>query len=308
KPNNTKITITPEAAVVGGSATITCNSDGLPEPNYNLTHNGTAISTNKTYTIDNVQYSDAGTYKCIARNKLGTDSASTSLTVIEVHSPATPPTIPPATLTTLQPSSKSSETMTITTKDNKTDKPSSNDAGSGIEWYIVAVILVSGIIIVILLFYIGWCSRRRWLKNRKPEQNPEAQTTEADTTYQALDLTKMNTEDNYQSLRNRGPQLNPEPKTTEADTTYQGLDLSKMNTEDNYQSLRDKGPQLNPEPKRTEADTTYQGLDLSKMNTEDNYQSLRVNAASNQAANVDESTYTELSKTRDEENKYQSLT
>ena len=31
---------------------------------------------------------------------------------------------------------------------------------------------------------------------------------------------------------------NPEPKTTEVDTTYQELDLSKMNTEDNYQSLR----------------------------------------------------------------------
>jgi hypothetical protein len=37
----------------------------------------------------------------------------------------------------------------------------------------------------------------------------------------------MNTEDNYQSLRNRGTQSYPEPKTTEADTTYQELDLSK---------------------------------------------------------------------------------
>ena len=167
---------------------------------------------------------------------------------------------------------------------------------------------MSGIIIVIFLSYIVWCSRRRWLRNRKPEQNPEAQTTEADTTYQALDLTKMNTEDNYQSLRNTKSQSNPEPQRTEVDTTYQALDLSKMNSEDNYQSLRNRGPQLNPEPKTTEADTTYQELDLSKMNTEDNYQSLRVNAASNEAVNDDESTYTELSKTRDEENKYQSLT
>ena len=93
---------------------------------------------------------------------------------------------------------------------------------------------MSGIIIVILLSYVVWCSRRRWLRNRKPEQNPAAQTTEADT--------------------------------------------------------------------------TYQELDLSKMNTEDNYQSLRVNAASNEAVHDDGSTYTELSKTRDEENKYQSLT
>ena len=57
-----------------------------------------------------------------------------------------------------------------------------------------------------------------------------------------------------------------------------------------------------------EVDTTYQELDLTKMNKEDNYQSLRVNAASNDAANDHDSTYTELSKTRDVENNYQSLT
>ena len=96
------------------------------------------------------------------------------------------------------------------------------------------VILVSGIIIGILFSYIVWCSRRRWFRNRKPERNPEPQPTEVDTTYQELDLTKMNTEDNYQSLR--------------------------------------------------------------------------VNAASNDAANDDVSTYTELNKTRDVGNNYQSLT
>ena len=63
--------------------------------------------------------------------------------------------------------------------------------------------------------------------------------------------------------------------------------------------------QSNPEQKTTEVDTTYQELDLTKMNTEaDNYQSLIVNAASND----DDSTYTELNKTRNEENNYQSLT
>jgi hypothetical protein len=67
--------------------------------------------------------------------------------------------------------------------------------------------------------------------------------------------------------------------------------------------FRSRKPQSNPEPKATEVDTTYQELDLSKMNTEDNYQSLRVNAA-----NDEEATYTELSKTRDVEDNYQSLT
>jgi uncharacterized membrane-anchored protein YhcB (DUF1043 family) len=113
------------------------------------------------------------------------------------------------------------------------DKPSSNDTSCGTEWYIVAVSVVSGIVIGILLSYIVWCSHRKF-RNKKPERNPE-------------------------------------PKTTEADTTYQELDLTKMNKE------------------------------------ADNYQSLRVTAASNEAANDEESTYTELSKTRDEENKYQSI-
>ena len=113
------------------------------------------------------------------------------------------------------------------------DKPSSNDTSCGTEWYIVAVSVVSGIVIGILLSYVVWCSHRKF-RNRKPERNPE--------------------------------------------------------------------------PKTTETDTTYQELDLTKMNKEDSYQSLRVTAARNEAANDEESTYTELSKTRDEENKYQSLT
>jgi MFS superfamily sulfate permease-like transporter len=153
----------------------------------------------------------------------------------------------------------------VNTAANKED-----DGTTFAVWHIV-VSLVSGIIIGILLSYIVFCSRRRWFRNR-----------------------------------------NPEPQRTEVDTTYQELDLSKMNTEDNYQSLRNTRPQSNPEPKTTEANTTYQELDLSKMNTEDNYQSLRVNAASNEtgnrAANDDDSTYTELAKTRDVEDNYQSLT
>ena len=72
--------------------------------------------------------------------------------------------------------------------------------------------------------------------------------------------------------------------------------------------FRNKKPERNSEPKTSDVDTTYQELDLSKMNKEDNYQSLRVNSASNNAANDDDSTYTELNKTRDVENNYQSLT
>ena len=72
--------------------------------------------------------------------------------------------------------------------------------------------------------------------------------------------------------------------------------------------LKNKTAERNQEPKTTEADTTYQELDLTKINKEDNYQSLKVNAASNDTGNQDDSTYTQLTKTRDVENNYQSLT
>jgi MFS superfamily sulfate permease-like transporter len=115
------------------------------------------------------------------------------------------------------------------------DKAFSNDSCTSCrtEWYIVVVSLVSGIIIGILLSYIVSCSRRKF---------------------------------------------------------------------------RSRKPQSNPAPQRTEVDPTYQEINLSKMNTEDNYQSLRSNAASNDAAKDDVSTYTALNKIRDVENDYQSLT
>ena len=41
----------------------------------------------------------------------------------------------------------------------------------------------------------------RKFRSRNPEPNHEPQPTEVDTTYQELDLTKMNIEDNYESLK-----------------------------------------------------------------------------------------------------------
>ncbi len=109
------------------------------------------------------------------------------------------------------------------------DKTSSKNVSTETEWYIVVVILVSGIIIGILFSYIVSCSRRRWFRNRKPQRTPEPQPTAVDTTYQELDLTKMNKEDNYQSLR-------VNVASTDDDSTY--TQLSKIrDVEDNYQSL-----------------------------------------------------------------------
>jgi hypothetical protein len=93
--------------------------------------------------------------------------------------------------------------------------------------------LVSGFILGIIFSYIVWCSHRRWLRNREPERNSEPKTAEADTTYQELDLTKMNTEDNYQSLR---VNTASNDVANDDDSTYTQLSKTR-DVEDNYQSL-----------------------------------------------------------------------
>ena len=76
----------------------------------------------------------------------------------------------------------------------------------------------------------------------------EGQTSSQDSTYQGLDLSKRDGNDeHYQSLN-----VNVD------DTTYQGLDATQMNKEDDYQSLN-----------ANVDDTTYQELDATQMNNKD---------------------------------------
>ena len=67
-----------------------------------------------------------------------------------------------------------------------------------------------------------------------------------------------------------------------------------------------KPRQSNREPSKPQFDKTYQELDLTKLNTEDNYQSLTVNQSAKHDNGNDDSTYTELSKSRKVESSYQS--
>ena len=88
---------------------------------------------------------------------------------------------------------------------------------------------VSGVIIGLFLACILLCLCRRRFNNRKPERKPESETTQVDTTYQELDLSKMNKEDNYQSLRVNAA-------SNDDDSTYTELKKTS-DVEDNYQSL-----------------------------------------------------------------------
>ena len=106
---------------------------------------------------------------------------------------------------------------------------SNNSSCSGItKWHIIGTLL-SGIAIGILLSYMISFSRRK-LQNRNPKSNQELSQSQIDSTYQELDLTKMNKESNYQSLT-------VDAARNKDDSTYTELNKTR-DVESNYQSLK----------------------------------------------------------------------
>ena len=74
------LTSTPENAIFGKSVVITCEAITVPLPSYTIIHNDSeVVSTHKTYIIDVLEYSHAGSYKCIATSMLGNSSKIFSL-------------------------------------------------------------------------------------------------------------------------------------------------------------------------------------------------------------------------------------
>ena len=126
---------------------------------------------------------------------------------------------------------------------------SEESKGCRFMWYIVVISTVSGTIIGIFFSYIFSCSRRRCLRNKNHEAqvinlstrnkiltNKETETNEGDPTYQELNLTKMNQENNYQSLDMKGnTDINDAGDRDDA-TTYTELD-NVRDAENNYESL-----------------------------------------------------------------------
>ncbi|XP_028399293.1 neural cell adhesion molecule 1-like [Dendronephthya gigantea] len=197
KPGKTKIKFTPEKVVLGRSINITCESDGHPEPSYIITHNDTEVSNGKTFTIHDVNYTHAGKYKCFAKNEFGNDSASDFLVLIEPEPVRSSTNLPTTNQTSLQTNPVTATTPQAGDGSGKIYEKCNGEVST--KWYIIVVTLVSGIIIGVLS-YVAVCFRRKF-KSRKPSSNSEPPTTELDPNYRELDLTRMNTEDNYQSLR-----------------------------------------------------------------------------------------------------------
>ncbi|XP_046858840.1 carcinoembryonic antigen-related cell adhesion molecule 5-like [Xenia sp. Carnegie-2017] len=279
----------------GQNVIVTCESDGYPEPTYTIYHNGAVISNKKTYIINSINFSNAGSYRCEAKNKLENDSSDVkNLTIITVKPTvvincSTPLVvnegdnvscvcrgeggIPPANVTWFDKHNNIigdvgvvSKTLVITNvtlndggnyrckaqsyndprfRDEKsievTVKATYNvlcDDQKGrikqykTEWYIILITLTSGIIVGILVSIVFQYRQHWFCKNCQQFQSPpEVRINSVDTTYQELDLSKINNkEDNYQSLR---------PKDDTVDKTYQELDISKRKIEDNnYESLQ----------------------------------------------------------------------
>ncbi|XP_046858249.1 immunoglobulin superfamily member 10-like isoform X2 [Xenia sp. Carnegie-2017] len=212
KPNVEINCSTPLVVDEGDNVSCVCRGEGgIPPANvtwFDKDNNiiGDVGVVSKTLVITNVTLNDGGTYRCKAQSY--NDPRFTDEKSIEVTVKAT---------------------YNVLCDDQK-----ERIKQCKIEWYIILITLTSGIIVgifVSILFFLRY--RQHWLsKKRQQFQSPsEVRKISVDTTYQELDLSKMNNkEDNYQSLR---------PKDDTIDKTYQELDISKMNMEDNnYESLQ----------------------------------------------------------------------
>ena len=62
---------------------ITCKADAFPEPNYTITRNGNYVPdvVDGVKTIQSANLTDDGRYECVAKNSVGSVSASFNLTV-----------------------------------------------------------------------------------------------------------------------------------------------------------------------------------------------------------------------------------
>ncbi|XP_028413754.1 interference hedgehog-like [Dendronephthya gigantea] len=223
------------------SVTIICEADALPPPKYEIYFNGTTrLRGKKTYKIDKVTSNFVGKYTCVAWNLLGRSFSSSRF--LPVQKPNAITTAPTTSLTEsrtrnrYQPtvSTTSNETkpaLTTTPTDDGTGKISEECNGKT-EWYIVVVSLVSGIIIGITFSYIVSCQRRKFRNSKSQQSKPKPPKSQVDSTYQELDLIKMNREDNYQSLRVNAARNDG----VDDESNYAELNKTRE-VENNYQSL-----------------------------------------------------------------------
>ncbi|XP_046858340.1 uncharacterized protein LOC124451778 isoform X2 [Xenia sp. Carnegie-2017] len=101
------------------------------------------------------------------------------------------------------------------------------------KWYIILVAVISGIILIIVSCSIILLYRRRFVLNNKSKQNEQLQSPGVESTdvnngaYEEMKLSDISKRNDNEALTDRD------------DLNYQKLDVSKMDREENYQSLMD---------------------------------------------------------------------
>ncbi|CAB3997164.1 cilia- and flagella-associated 43-like [Paramuricea clavata] len=104
-----------------------------PKPNV------TGVSSERTLTISEVKRSDEGPYTCVAQNKLGNDSATANLTVLEARSTPKPPL-----------------TSTSNGQDNGEDTFSDEDGGGGLGVGAIIGIVIGVLVLLVIVIVVVW--------------------------------------------------------------------------------------------------------------------------------------------------------
>ena len=145
KPYKTEIKV-PEEAYIGEKLVINCFSDGLPAPSFTITHNVTnnIVCKHSRYVKENVDYSDAGMYKCIAKNVLGIDTDSDKL-IVKV------------TKIEKRPSTKSATNVTTT----QSTPSKITDGGSGVSPGAIAGICIAVLLLLVIVTVVYCCYKRK---------------------------------------------------------------------------------------------------------------------------------------------------
>ena len=76
------ISLTPKNPTLGTPLVLLCTSDGFPEASFTITHNDSVVSATNKFTICEIKWTDAGTYKCVATNVIGSATDSKILKVL----------------------------------------------------------------------------------------------------------------------------------------------------------------------------------------------------------------------------------
>ncbi|XP_046858253.1 uncharacterized protein LOC124451690 isoform X1 [Xenia sp. Carnegie-2017] len=290
RPRQTNITISPMSARKDQNVTISCESDGHPEPTYTISRIGTdntsVVSNKKTYTIQSVNFSDAGLYRCEAKNELGIDlSEVKNLTVNEApmsssHSLSPSIITSSMTFTVTFTSSISSTTTNNVGQNTPTSRDDGNNNSIGPTTLdkedndgpnialIVGIAVGAVFLVAILVFLVIFCYRKS--KQRKRHRDGiSVKPVVGDNNYELDGAPGVSNESHYESVKDDRTDKNlPVGKSKPSDSkppVYASINRENRQGNPLYSSLDPKdAPKRDPTQKRP-APTEYASIDISKL-------------------------------------------